>query len=165
MKHIVTLAFISSLCGGPVFADSAVLMSCTFNQGAKAVIVGIDDDLVTYSFGPPGKSPELALEASVVDVGYEPWPGAGRAIWEAIIFTNGTYAYEVGMSFDRTLEDENVYGGITVTNAGDEIAYLECDPGSGFFPYDGALSDAKFDAGLCVERGAKGAYWQPCDAD
>lgn len=163
---IARTALAACLCvvGHQVAAEEFVMMGCTFKDGAAEMAVTINKDAqtVTYAYGPTGQSPDLQLSSTLVDVEYDPWPGVSRAIWHEVTFRNGTYAYAVGMSIDRDPLNAEVYGGISITNNGSEIAYLECDQGSGTFVYDEAISEAKAAAGLCVSRGET-TTWVPCE--
>jgi hypothetical protein len=153
-----TLGF--SLAAMTAAAEETLLMGCTFKQGAATVAVTIEDGVVSYRFGRTGQTPELTLSESVEDVEYQPWPGAGSSIWEAISFSNGAHRYEVGMSLPRDPENTNIYGGVTVFHHDDEIAYLTCDSGSGQFLFDNRIESAKAAAGLCNQRGER--TWAPC---
>ena len=146
---------------GTVTADPLQLMYCTLKNGAKAVSVALDGDHVTYAYGSLNKAPDLALRTSVAEVDYRPWPGIGSSIWEEFVFTNGSYGYDVTMGFEKDPDSNSGFGGISVTNNGTEIAYLDCDPGSVEMSYGIELVDAKRAEGLCWDLGPQRG-WKAC---
>lgn len=131
------------------------ILSCTLRDGTRAVDVCITGEDVTYAFGKPGLAPELTLSAPILEVHHQPWHGVGRSIWESTTFHNAGHAYEVYISVDRLTDDHPTSSGITVTKGGEEIAQLDCDPGSDTIGL-WALSDAK---------AARGQCWQPDSLD
>jgi hypothetical protein len=69
------------------------LLSCPI--GKKQLELCLDADGVSYSFGPKGR-PEITLATAIRDTDYQPWSGVGRAMWDAVRFTNqGTNALPV----------------------------------------------------------------------
>ncbi len=108
-----------------------------------------------YSYGPRGGPAELALSESYDTLGYTPWPGVGRAIWEAVTFTNGQYTYMVSGGVDRMFGDEvdtdNPYpqfGSVTVSKGDDFLAEFTCDRATTSFSWSDNLFDYKEAAGF-----------------
>lgn len=146
----------------PAFATCDLpIMRCTFEDGAKAVRICLSDNNVTYAFGPVAGAPDLAMSVPVAELDYVPWPGVGSAVWDMVTFYNGDYSYEVVAGFERNPEDPAQFGGIRVAKTGQEIANLNCDPGSVDWGWGTDLFDAKQAVGLCWDYG-RDAEWKPC---
>lgn len=132
----------------PAFADcpGEVILGCMI--GEKTMEICADASAMSYSYGPKG-TPELAITAPLASGPVQPWPGVGRAIWEAARFQNKDTVYEVWVSVDRMTEDASLEAGIEVLKGEQALASLTCEPatiyGNGVF----ALSDAMADAGFC----------------
>ena len=119
-------------------------LSCTFQNGRKAVDVCVQGSTASYRFGPTGGAAELALTVPISALDYTPWPGIGSNIWERVIFTNGGVSYEVYGSVSKAVDTKGqpaeIYGGIDVFEKGSLLASLTCDTGSVDFPWTDALS-------------------------
>lgn len=136
--------------------ESTIVLSCTTNGGTDHLDVCISGDSVTYRYGPES-APDLTLMTIVARLEHQPWPGIGRAIWEAATFRNGAFSYEVYSSYDKF--DQISDGGVTVYQQDNEVASLACDAGSvklGLF----AIGDAKEAAGQCWDPEAQ--IWGQC---
>jgi hypothetical protein len=121
------------------------LLSCPI--GKKQLELCLDADGVSYSFGPKGR-PEITLATAIRDTDYQPWSGVGRAMWDAVRFTNQGTTYEVWTSLDRMAENAGWEGGVNVLKGEEMLASLTCAPGSVRGDL-GDIFDAKTDAGQC----------------
>lgn len=158
---VLTSSSAFALC--PVVRDT--IFSCTFQNGATSVEICLDYDEVTYTYGPTGGPAELYLSQSLARIDYYPWPGASATIWEEVVFYNGDVAYAVHGATERIFtEDETAdaiiieTGGITVTEADQTLAILECDAESVGHAFGVTLYDAKTAIGQCWQDG----FWQAC---
>ncbi len=104
-----------------------VLLSCPI--GKKQLDLCLTATSLTYSFGPRG-APELALTTPIAQAAYQPWPGVGSAIWDAVTFTNNGTGYEVWTSIDRNDPNATWQGGVNVLKGEALQAQLTCAPGS-----------------------------------
>ena len=134
-------------------------LSCTVEDGRKTLSVCLAGETATYRFGPRGGAPELEMVRDIGLVDYTPWAGVGRAIWEEVVFHNGSYSYLVYGSIDRLppVDDDGVLvvdvgGGVTVMRSGQELAAFDCDPGTSDFNYSEILGETKEAAGYCWDR-------------
>lgn len=109
--------------------------------------VCIGGDSFSYAFGPAG-APELQLTAPMAAGPVTPWPGVGSAIWSAVVFQNGGYAYEVWSSIDRNPDHENPQGGVNVLRGEAMLAQFTCLAGTVTTPAF-TLEDAMAEAGYC----------------
>ncbi len=171
MRIFLLSAFIA-LIADPALADcpagTTPILTCTFENGAKAVDACEDGTTATYAFGKVGRAPDLTLVTPVADLDYTPWPGVGRTTWAMVAFENEGFTYLLWYSYDRTdaLEESRADGapdpltaGISVLRGdGEALAGLECDSGSITTQMD-ALSEAKEALGLCWD----GETWGPCE--
>jgi hypothetical protein len=119
--------------------------SCTI--GAKTLQVCYWKGALIYSYGREGK-PELTIAEPLETARYTPWPGIGRAIWDAVVFQNEGTTYEVWTSFDRLDETAVLEGGVNVLEGDQTLATLTCDRGSVTHALD-SVSDLKAGIGQC----------------
>ncbi len=173
-KFLISVGF--SFLAFPAFGECAspeeTFMSCTFENGTKAVAVCLEGTDVTYAFGRVGAPPQLALSVPISDIDYMPWPGIS-SIWEAMTFYVDNIAYVVSAGETRIYpDDENesiqhrlwgyieVYENYRAGEAEKELAALNCDKGSVHFDWSQIFSEAKQDAGLCWTGFDQ--RWQAC---
>lgn len=117
--------------------DQTLFLSCAMERGGKMLHLCRSETHVSYSFGPKGGAPDLALTRPIGD-GAEivPWPGIGRTIWEAVRLRNNAVIYEVYAGFDKfdAVDDtkpDSRFGGVVVLQDGKgEIAHLKCRAGT-----------------------------------
>lgn len=136
-----------------------VFLSCQIEGQTTALEVCFDSSFATYSYGPIGGPAELKLSERLARLGYTPWPGMGRSIWEDVTFTNGDYSYTVFGGFDRMFGDETeedhptpLFGGVSVLKGDAEIASLTCDRASVVFGWNGNdIAAAKMNAARELE--------------
>lgn len=128
--------------------------------GSKRLEVCLEGQSVTYRFGPDGR-PEMELTTPLRQTAYQPWPGVGRAIWEAVSFTNRGTTYEVWTSFDRLDPEARPEGGVNVMNGDALAAQLDCRPGSMTAGLD-RLYGAKEAIGQCWNRERQAWTAAPC---
>lgn len=114
-----------------------LFLRCDMERGGKALQLCRSDQRVSYSYGPKGGAPDLALSRPVGQ-GAEimPWPGIGRTIWEAVRLRNHDVIYEVYAGFDKfdavdPDKPDSRFGGVVVMQDGKgEIAHLKCRAGT-----------------------------------
>ena len=153
-------AFAASMAQADCARDN-ISLSCQIENSTKHLTLCVENGVVTYTFGPKG-APELTLTEAVETVDHQPWPGIGRSIWEDTSLSNGDFTYEVWQSFDKLEQNEDLAGagGVTVTQNGETLVSLSCDPLTtklGFF----AIGDAKAERGLCYEM--QDDTWGNCE--
>lgn len=153
MRHAALVLVLSSLASAAHAqcpAGTSSYFTCTVSGAKKQVDLCYGAGVVIYQYGKLGRPPELELSDAIETLGYRPWNGIGRNIYEEVWFENGAFSYTVFASFDRQqLGDEGlVEGGIVVTKADQTLADLRCDRGSVSHNLDGlyALKEA---AGMC----------------
>ncbi|SLN22581.1 hypothetical protein [Pseudooctadecabacter jejudonensis] len=143
MRLIFPLLFCANATWADCGASAELFMSCDFGNG-KTITVCTDGNIVDYSFGVSGQSPELAISLAYQEGAEKvPWTGVGRSIWEAIRLTNNDVTYEVYAGFDRFLAADDTktlaevfFGGIVVEDFdGTELAHLRCDPATVNYGY------------------------------
>ena len=121
---LATAGFAGEFCE----IDGSERFVCTFKNGQKAVEVcdafWLDDDHATYGFFIPGQETEMDITQDMTTMVYQPWNGMGNPPWASVTFRapNSAYAYTVWYEGDD--------GGITVQKNDEDIATLNCDPGS-----------------------------------
>jgi hypothetical protein len=147
MRAAILLAFLAASVSGPTFAacQGEAVFSCPI--GKKTLAICHAKGLLTYSFGRIGK-PELTISEPLETVAYTPWPGIGRAIWDAVAFENEGVTYEVWSSFDKMDENAVLEGGINVMQGDKTLASLTCDKGSVERGLE-TISDLKAGIGQC----------------
>ena len=128
--------------------------------GKKDLEVCRTGSAVSYSFGPKGKA-EMQIATALSELDYQPWPGIGRAMWEAVSFHNGGVSYEVWSSFDRLDENAQLEGGVNVIKGGKTVASLTCNKGSVEAGLD-LLYGAKEGIGQCWSRETHSWTPGPC---
>jgi len=154
MNKVARRALVSLLLGGVASVSAAsagcdqgeLLFHCSFSQGKKAVTLCQEGERYSYAYGRIGYAPELRLVRDLPELGFTPWNGIGRSIWEEVTFRNASVEYLIGYSIDRVSE-AGPEGSLTVMEGGQRLALLICDAGSvevNFTP----LANAVFDAGL-----------------
>lgn len=123
---------------------------CQIENSSKFISVRFDDIGASYRFGASFEEPELQLAEEIATLDYTPWPGAGSAIWEDVVFSNEGYTYTVSVGFNRIFpEDQDgeietqAFGGVIVKRAGAIIAELSCDPETVLSDGEGQLAWAK----------------------
>ncbi|WGW03829.1 hypothetical protein [Tropicibacter oceani] len=156
------------LTAGMAFAECSaadLFLSCRIAQNGKLLEVCVEGDAVVYRYGPAGGAPELTLREAAATLGYTPWPGIGRTIWEEVRFFNGDYEYRVNGAIDKMLavEDspEAKSGGVEVYRGAQRAAALDCAPATVRFDWTAAIGDAKRAAGLDWDPGAQA--WLPAN--
>lgn len=123
--------------------------SCQIDDRNTEVLVCFDEQVVTYSYGPVGGTPDLFLSEPIEHIDFEPWSGLGKAISESVTFYNGDFAYDVGGGFDRPFSEEEMlepirrFGWVEVTESGAMAAYLECIPETVSYGFGGGIHDIK----------------------
>ena len=147
------VAFLLFALAQPAAAET--WFACDFGD-ARSLAVTHDDTSATYAFTHPTSSLTLTRPLDQVDL--TPWPGIDRTIWEEVTFHNAGHGYTVFAAITRIYPEEDdgevlmeLSGGILVTQGEDEIARLDCLPGTIDFPWSTILFDAKEAAGQCFD--------------
>jgi len=134
------------------FGAGTPLFHCTLQEGAKTLDACLQGDVATYRFGPAAGAADLLLAQPVGQVDMRPWPGVGRWLSEAAVFTNDGYAYRVSYAVDRLSDKPEVTGAVEVLRGDAPLAELPCDPGSVSVADLYPLFEAKEAAGQCWSR-------------
>lgn len=105
------------------------LFACTTTNG-KQVQVCDAGRSIGYTFGRPGRAPELALNVPRNHASTYQWPGAGRTTTYSVTVPNGDTTYTVYSTFDRLADELDFQHGIQVEVRGQQVANLRCrEPG------------------------------------
>lgn len=144
---------VSTMAQADCPAGQEPFTSCQIDGRNTEVFVCYDDQVVTYSYGPTGGTPDLLMSEPIERVDFEPWSGLGKAISESVTFYNGDYAYDVGGGFDRPFSDKEMllpvrrFGWVEVTESGEIAASLECIPETVSYGFGGGIYDIKVASG------------------
>lgn len=148
IHFVLFLIFAPSMLMANCRDGEELLISCTFQNGAKMVTTCLSGDQATYEFGPTGGVPELTLKRHVRNVDMHPWSGFGRWIAEGLTFANGDYRYVLRYAIDKLAEGSVIEGDLWVGKGEFRLAELICDEGSVLTSgYPLPLFDAKMNAG------------------
>lgn len=87
--------------------------------------------MIQYTFGRPGKTPELALSVPRESASTFQWPGVGRYINYSVKIPNDNTTYQVFTSAERLFEgdedtDASYTAGINVEVDGRHVATVDC---------------------------------------
>jgi hypothetical protein len=145
-----------------VAATEGAFLTCTV--GSKQLALSIQDETVTYSFGPQGK-PELVIQEPVATVDYRPWNGIGRTNVYYVTFYNHNYSYTVVSSTNYENYRNNIHyydARIWVERDDKVLVILKCNEQFAGDPLD-PIPEAKFALGQCWSREAE--QWSENCAD
>ncbi len=106
-------------------ANRALLFSCVTNEGQE-ILLFETDDTIDYSFGDPGKKPELDLKVPRDRASTWQWKGVGRAMSYTVDVPNGDTSYSVFWSVDRLSEKKAVEAGVRVHRDRKTLATVYC---------------------------------------
>lgn len=131
-----TIALITLLLGtslsGTAFANcengSDTLFRCITKKNGKQIEVCDAGETINYSFGKPGKKPELALFVPRDEVTTWQWSGVGRSISYSVNIPNNDHLYRVFWSVDRLSEEHDVEAGVEIEKKGELLATVYCKP-------------------------------------
>lgn len=129
---IFTLLVSLNLAGNAVAAcdnDSETLFHCLTKNG-KQIEVCDAGKTIKYSFGKPGKTPELAIAAKRDDASTWQWQGVGRYMSYSINIPNGEHNYNVFWGVDRLTEEHAEDAGVNVEKNGATLATVNCKAGT-----------------------------------
>ena len=129
-RFAILLAFVPSLAAAECEDGSELLISCSFNNGAKTAETCLSGDVATYRFGPTGGPTELEMSRHVRDVDMQPWSGFGRWISEGFTFANGEYRYHFRYAIDKLAEENWLEADLWIGRGETRLAELICDPDS-----------------------------------
>ncbi len=114
----------SSKSAKPI-ANRSLLFSCTTNEGQE-ILLFETDDTIDYSFGDPGKKPELDLQVPRDRASTWQWKGIGRDMSYAVNVPNGETIYSVFWSVDRLSPTKAVEAGVRVERDRKTLATVYC---------------------------------------
>lgn len=141
------------------FGPGQDLFHCSV-AGTKAIDICLQESVAIYRFGPKAGPADMLLAQPVTEVGFTPWPGVSRTIWEEAAFRNGDYRYLVSYSVERDPDGPPPAGRVIVMRGDTEIATVRCDVGT-VATYDlYAIFEAKQASGQCWSYDSHD--WQPC---
>jgi hypothetical protein len=128
-------------------ATEGNFLTCTV--GAKQLSLSIQDETVTYRYGPRG-NPELVLQEPVATVDYQPWNGIGRGMKTAVQFNNYSYTYAVVTSpSDKQTNNNTIWYNAWISiRLDNDFTFLECKEEFSGDPLD-AIHDAKTAINQC----------------
>jgi hypothetical protein len=143
---ILTITLLPTL----VAATEGNFLTCTV--GAKQLALSIQDETVTYRFGPKD-NPELVLQEPIATVDYRPWNGIGRGMKTAVQFSNYSYTYAVVTSpLDKQTNDNTIWYNAWISVRRDnDFTYLNCNEQFAGDPLD-PIPEAKHALGQCWNR-------------
>lgn len=103
-RALLSAAVFAALLSGGASAQARpgrVIFACTMQGSGKKVEVRDLGTGLTYAFGRDLSRPELRVTRPYSGWTRTPWKGIGRAIYDALNFTNGGVRYSVYSSHDR----------------------------------------------------------------
>lgn len=143
------------------FGSGEPLFHCRMEGSGKALDLCLQQDVVVYRFGPPGRAAELLLARRVEEVFHLPWNGIGSSIYEELGVGNGDVEYTVWSAVERIAADQpEVSGGVRVTRGDQTLAELRCAEGSTIVRDFYSVFEAKEAKGQCWDNGS--FSWGPC---
>ncbi len=104
------------------------VFSCLTSRG-KQIEVCDSGKTIDYSFGVPGRKPEIVVRALRKDASTRQWKGIGRNISYSVQVPNGNTVYDVFWGMDRLDDKHPDGGGVTVVINGREEASVHCASG------------------------------------
>jgi hypothetical protein len=130
MIKLLTLCFVSAMVFTPnAFAKCAAgtktIFSCTTAKG-KLIEVCDAGKTITYSFGNPQTTPEIALNVPRDKATTFQWAGIGRYLSYSVDIPNGATTYSVFISMDRLTEAHAMEAGVNVFEEGKLLATVKC---------------------------------------
>jgi hypothetical protein len=130
MIKLLTLCFVSAMVFTPnAFAKCAAgtktIFSCTTAKG-KLIEVCDAGKTITYSFGNPQTTPEIALNVPRDKATTFQWAGIGRYLSYSVDIPNGATTYSVFISMDRLTEAHATEAGVNVFEEGKSLATVKC---------------------------------------
>jgi hypothetical protein len=130
MIKLLMLCFVSAMVFTPnAFAKCAAgtktIFSCTTAKG-KLIEVCDAGKTITYSFGNPQTTPEIALNVPRDKATTFQWAGIGRYLSYSVDIPNGATTYSVFISMDRLTEAHAMEAGVNVFEEGKLLATVKC---------------------------------------
>lgn len=109
-------------------ASANEIFFCKIKDSSKIVQLSDSDDLITYTFGSFGETPELVFSNSVFNTGYFVWDGIGTKKDYSVTLSKGNYKYQVFASTDTATKTTRT--GLNIGKLGNHLGELLCDPSS-----------------------------------
>ncbi|MEQ1537083.1 MAG: hypothetical protein ABL923_14500 [Burkholderiaceae bacterium] len=106
-------------------AGHKTIFSCTTAKG-KLIEVCDAGKTITYSFGSPQTTPEIALNVPRDKATTFQWAGVGRYLSYSVDIPNGTTTYSVFSSMDRITEAHAMDAGVNVWEGEKLLATVKC---------------------------------------
>jgi hypothetical protein len=130
MIKFLTLCFASAILFSPnAFAKCAAgnktIFACTTAKG-KLIEVCDAGKSITYSFGSPQTTPEIALNVPRDKATTFQWAGVGRYLSYSVDIPNGATTYSVFHSVDRITEAHATDAGVNVLEGDKLLATVKC---------------------------------------
>ncbi len=125
----LAMVFASNAAFAACTGGSETLFRCTTKSG-KQIEVCDAGKTINYSFGKPGKKPELALNAVRDDVTTWQWNGVGRYMSYTVNIPNGEHMYRVFWGVDRLTDEHAEEAGVHVEKNGDLLTTVDCKAGT-----------------------------------
>lgn len=122
---LMVLPTLAQACQAP----ATQVFSCTTTR-SKVVEVCDAGSTLSYTFGKPGSTPELALNVPRQQASTYQWEGFGRTINHRVSIPNGNTVYTVFTSFDKMRPDEGLDSGVDVHVNGKLLTTVSCKPAS-----------------------------------
>ncbi|MGR4896842.1 hypothetical protein ACIPR8_16380 [Stenotrophomonas sp. LARHCG68] len=110
-------------------ATETPLFTCNTTNGKQVLLCDAGDTL-HYTFGKPGRPPEMQLKVRREEASTWQWEGIGRAISYSINVPNGNTVYDVFWSVDRMTDEHEVQAGVNVEVNGRHVATVRCNADS-----------------------------------
>lgn len=131
-QAVAALALGAALAASPAVAGNtcpgseALLFSCNTTNGKQVLLCDAGATL-NYTFGKPGRTPEMKLKVRREDASTWQWQGIGRTISYSINIPNGNTVYDVFWAVDRMTDEHEEQAGVHVEVNGRPVATVRCD--------------------------------------
>lgn len=116
---LATSSIAHAVCDG----GSKTVFSCVTKKG-KQIEVCDKGKTLSYSFGKPGKKPEIVVSVPRGHASTTQWNGMGRYISYSVTIPNGDTEYSVFHGFDKI--DDKIEAGVNVSIKGKHAATVYC---------------------------------------
>ena len=101
------------------------LFRCIAQKNGKKIEVCDAGKTINYSFGKPGKKPELSISILRDDVTAEQWNGVGDFFYNVSI-PSGDFLYRIFWTAERNTDEHAIEAGVEVTKKDKLLATIYC---------------------------------------
>lgn len=122
---IITVALFTPNAFAKCVAGHKTIFSCTTAKG-KLIEVCDAGGSITYSFGNPQTTPEIALNVTRDKATTFQWAGIGRYLSYSVDIPNGKTTYSVFHSVDRITESHAMDAGVNVWEGDKLLGIVKC---------------------------------------